>query len=112
MIEKNGITIYILDHEFKIGCPEGKEQELRNSAHYLDSKMREIRSQGCAIGLERIAIIAALNFAHELLSPASAEDLITERRIQALQEQIDSVLSRTRLLEIKEDREETLLALE
>lgn len=63
-----GITVKISNKEYQVNCPKGNESELFDAAQYLDLKMREIRNTGKVIGTERIAIMAALNIAHELLS--------------------------------------------
>jgi cell division protein ZapA len=66
--ETSTLEVFILDKSYRINCPENEQESLRASAQYLDRKMREIRSSGKIIGLERIAVIAALNIAHELLN--------------------------------------------
>ena len=65
--ENTSLDVFILDKAYKIACPPGEQDNLRRSAQYLDRKMREIRGSGKIIGLERIAVIAALNISHELL---------------------------------------------
>ena len=62
------INISILDKEYKIACPSGEQSALLASAEYLDRKMREVRDSGSIIGSERIAVITALNIAHDLLN--------------------------------------------
>jgi len=64
--------VLILDKDYMIACPEGEQAALRQSANYLDEKMREIRASGKIHGLERIAVMAALNIAHEFLQKDSA----------------------------------------
>lgn len=66
--ESSSLDVFILDKAYKIACPPSEQDNLRRSAQYLDRKMREIRGTGKVIGLERIAVIAALNISHELLS--------------------------------------------
>lgn len=68
----NTTKVNILDKEYLIGCPEEEQAALRQSANYLDQKMREIRASGKIHGLERIAVMAALNIAHEFLQKDSA----------------------------------------
>ena len=78
------VTIHILDKE------------------YLDKKMREIRDSGKVVGADRVAVMAALNIAHELLSGKghhSARDQQLDSRIKGLQAKIESALTRTRQLE-------------
>lgn len=66
--ETSTLEVFILDKSYRINCPENEQESLRSSAQYLDRKMREIRSSGKVLGLERIAVIAALNISHELLN--------------------------------------------
>lgn len=68
------LEVFILDKPYRINCPENEKESLRNSAQFLDRKMREIRSGGKVIGLERIAVIAALNISHELLNASQRVD--------------------------------------
>lgn len=63
----NTTKVYILDKEYLIACPPEEEQALLNSADHLDKQMREIRNTGKIHGLERIAVMAALNITHEFL---------------------------------------------
>ena len=62
------LDIFILDKAYKIACPPSEQDNLRRAANYLDRKMREIRGSGKIMGLDRIAVIAALNISHELLA--------------------------------------------
>jgi cell division protein ZapA len=59
--------VTILDKEYQVACPPEQQAELLLSARHLDEQMRAIRSTGKVIGLERIAVMAALNISHELL---------------------------------------------
>jgi len=63
-----GIEVSILDRSFRIACKEEEKEGLLKAVQYLDRKMREIRDGGKVIGAERIAVMAGLNIAHELLS--------------------------------------------
>ncbi len=67
MKQAKTVTINILDKEYHLTCPEDKRLELQEAANYLNKVMREIRTSGKAIGVERIAVTAALNIAYELL---------------------------------------------
>ncbi|WOJ97545.1 cell division protein ZapA [Congregibacter brevis] len=60
-------SVTILEKEYQVACPEDQQAELLLSARHLDEQMRAIRSTGKVIGLERIAVMAALNISHELL---------------------------------------------
>lgn len=101
-----GITIHILDKEYLIACSDDERHDLQRSADYLDKKMREIRDSGKIIGSDRIAVMAALNISHELLTQGSSAsgspDLESNigTRIRSIQEKIDDALYRSRQLEI------------
>lgn len=94
--EVKGLDVTIMGREFRVACPENEQQSLLVSVGYLDKKMREIRDTGKVIGIERIAIIAALNITHELLSSRIPSDFDVgefKRRIESLQEQIEQAMS-------------------
>jgi len=61
------VAVSILDREFLIGCTPEERPGLIAAAAYLDAKMREIRNASRAAGVDRIAVMAALNIAHELM---------------------------------------------
>ena len=66
--EPSGIDVTILGKQFRVACTEDQHKDLLKAVEYLDGKMREIRDGGKVIGVERIAIVAALNIVHELLT--------------------------------------------
>ena len=63
-----GLDVNIMGREFRIACSDEEQKDLLKAIEYLNNKMREIRDAGKVIGVERIAIMAALNIAHEFLS--------------------------------------------
>ena len=65
--EAKGVTINVMGREFRVAAPGGEERQLAASVEFLNKKMREIRDTGKVVGNERIAIMAALNIAHEFL---------------------------------------------
>lgn len=67
MNSANTVSVSLLGKEYMIACPAGAEDELLRAASYLNEKMKEIRGAGKTVGLERIAILAALNISHELV---------------------------------------------
>ena len=101
MREKGAVTISLLGREFRVGCPEGEEKQLMASVDYLNRKLKEVRDTGKVVGNERIAIMAALNIAHEFMSnggkagagAASYDAVALKRRILALQETLDTALA-------------------
>jgi cell division protein ZapA len=68
MSEAKSLQIAIMGREFRVACPEDEQAGLLEAVDYLNKKMLEIRDGGKVIGLERIAIMAALNIAHEMLT--------------------------------------------
>ena len=66
--EPKGLQINVMGREFRVACPEDEQKGLLEAVDYLNRKMTEIRDHGKIIGIERIAIMAALNIAHELLT--------------------------------------------
>jgi cell division protein ZapA len=62
------IKVSLLGKEYPISCPRDEEHDLLLAARYLDEKMRSIRDNGRVIGTERVAVMAALNIAHELMA--------------------------------------------
>lgn len=96
----SGITIHILDKEYLIACSEEERHDLQRSADFLDKKMREIRDAGKIVGSDRIAVMAALNISHELLTSENKQDSSINSRIRSLQEKIDDALYRSQQIEI------------
>jgi len=100
------LDITILGREFKVACKENECEELSEAVALLDRRMREIRDAGKVTGTDRIAVMTALNFAHELLrarraaeaEPAPATDGAIDaesarRRIRSMQTAIDQALA-------------------
>jgi cell division protein ZapA len=89
------IDIEILGREFTVSCTDEERQGLMDAVNYLDGKMREIRDAGKIVGIERIAIMAALNITHELLNAKSGSIDVGDikRRMFNMQTQIDEAIS-------------------
>jgi len=95
------VSVKILDKEFQVACQPEEVDALAASARYLDKQMRTIRESGKVLGLDRIAVMAALNIAHEFLQlrgehTESAKD--ADRRIGELLGRLDRAISETRQL--------------
>ena len=89
------VTVKILEKEYNVACPIDEKAALLASAEFLNSKMREIRDSGKVVGLDRVAVMAALNIANELLkAQGQDEELknIVGLRIRAMREHLDSAL--------------------
>ena len=74
------VSVRILEKEYQVACLPEERSELLDSAEYLNVKMREIRDAGNIVGLDRIAVMAALNLAHELLKLRGRGDAARYRR--------------------------------
>lgn len=90
------LDVSIMGREFRVACPEGEEQALLDAVAYLDHKMNDIRDTGKIVGTERIAIMAALNITHELLSarlPGGFDIGEFKRRMGLMQAQVEQAMS-------------------
>jgi len=87
------IEIHILGRAYKVACSREEEKTLIAAADFLDEKMREIRENSKVIGAERIAIMAGLNLAHELLTQGGGGQIEAARtRLTHCNALLDSVL--------------------
>lgn len=97
------VSVRILEKEYQVACLPEERSELLDSAEYLNLKMREIRDGGNIVGLDRIAVMAALNLAHELLKMrgrGDAADTDVSQKIRQLRERVESALSRGQQLDL------------
>jgi cell division protein ZapA len=93
--DSKGLQINVMGREFRVACPENEQQGLLEAVAYLNKKMGEIRDNGKVIGLERIAIMAALNIAHELLATKVGGFDIAElkRRMESMGTLLDQAIN-------------------
>ena len=97
------VTIRILEKEYHVACPAEEKASLVASAELLNAKMREIRDSGKVVGLDRVAVMAALNLANELLrAQGQDEELknIVGLRIRAMREHLDTALGPAKQLSL------------
>jgi len=97
------VIVHILDKEYQVAGPADQKEALRESAWQLDQQMRKIKQGGKIIGLERIAVMSALNNTYELLhgnTPVSQSNAITQRDVDHLNKKLDEALYRLRQIEI------------
>jgi cell division protein ZapA len=97
------VSVRILEKEYHITCPMEERSDLLDSAEFLNSKMREIRDTGKVVGLDRIAVIAALNMANELLRVRNRDNSLETdmgNRLRILRERVESALERGQQLEL------------
>ena len=97
------VSVRILDKEYQFACGVDERAALLDSAEHLNSEMKKIRETGKVIGLDRIAVMAALNMANELLKsrshdPAVSGDVV--RRVRMLRERVEATLERSHQLEL------------
>lgn len=97
------VSVRILDKEYQFSCPASERTDLLDSAEALNAKMREIRDSGRVVGLDRIAVMAALNMANDLLH-AQARDKAVEgdysQRLKLISDRVEHVLGGTRQLDL------------
>jgi cell division protein ZapA len=104
--QANTVTVTILDKSYQVACPPGQQADLLSSASYLDAQMRAIRDTGKVVGLERIAVMAALNISHELLhatrdsDPAGATSEHSDEAVRQLNDKLEAALHKLRQIEI------------
>jgi cell division protein ZapA len=94
--DAKGLQISIMGREFRVACPEDEQKGLLEAVEYLNQKMQEVRDHGKVIGIERIAIMAALNIAHEFLSTrvGGGFDIASiKRRMADMEAVIDQALT-------------------
>jgi cell division protein ZapA len=88
------LKIHILGKEYQVNCPPEEREALERSAELLNEKMEEIRNGSQIIGLERIAVMAALNLAHDLIQTeqSAEQNSLASDVLQTMNSKIDSAL--------------------
>ncbi len=97
------VSVRILEKDYHIACPAEERANLLDSAEFLNAKMREIRDGGKVVGLDRIAVIAALNMANELLrlrNRDASSETDMGGRLRILRERVESALEKGQQLEL------------
>ncbi len=92
--EPKGLQISIMGREFRVACGPDEQKELLQAVEYLNRKMLEIKEQGKITGLDRIAIMAALNISHEFLTSRFGNFDVAEfkRRMLSIETTLDQAL--------------------
>lgn len=93
------VTVSILDKDYQVSCGRDEVDALKKSASFLDEKMREIKTGSSVLGLDRIAVMAALNIANDLLTQSQKSDEVIASQaseIRNLSGKLDQALSRLR----------------
>jgi cell division protein ZapA len=97
------VSVRLLDREYQVACPAEERSNLLDSAEFLDAKMREVRDSGKVVGLDRIAVISALNLANELLGQrrtGTVVDTDVGAKLRTLRERVESALEKGQQLEL------------
>lgn len=97
------VSVRILEKEYQVSCPANERTDLLDAAEMLNAKMREIRDSGKVVGLDRIAVMAALNMANDLLKTKAKDQAIESTlgpRLRLLNDRVDSLLGGNQQLEL------------
>ena len=97
------VTVRILEKEYHVACPAEEKPALLASAELLNKKMREIRDAGKVVGLDRVAVMAALNLANELLLTQNKDEElknIVGLRIRSMRDRLDDALGPAKQLNL------------
>ena len=99
MKPQNSLAITILDKEYRVACEPDEQETLQAAVDALNKRLRDIKKKGSVIGTERIAIMAALNMSHEVLSGKVMEDenRILNERLGGLSDKIEAAMRDIRL---------------
>lgn len=92
MSDLQAVQVSIFEQSYTLMCPRGKEANLRQAAQGLDQKLRDIKASGRVMGLERMAVMAALNMSAELLEVQSQLSTL-ETALQQLDEKVTEGLN-------------------
>lgn len=97
------VSVRILDKEYQVACPPEERTDLLDSAEILNNKMREIRDSGRIVGLDRIAVMAALNMANDLIHAKARDDALDgdiSVRLKHISDRVDHVLNDNQQLDL------------
>ena len=97
------VSVRILEKEYQVNCPEEEVDELTASARYLDAQMRGIRDSGKVLGLDRMAVMAALNIANDLLRLKNERATVVttiDRKVGELTQRVTTALADAKQLSL------------
>ena len=97
------VSVRILDKEYQVACPANERTDLLDSAEMLNAKMREIRDTGRIVGLDRIAVMAALNMANDLLHAEKRDRMLegdVSDRLKLISDRVENALGSTGQLDL------------
>jgi cell division protein ZapA len=101
--DSSRVSVRILDKDYFVACPKEERNDLIDSATFLNTRMKEIRDTGKVVGADRIAVMAALNIANEMLRQreqghGSQAELAS--RVRLLRERVESALQKGQQLDL------------
>ena len=94
--ENKTLTVSIVGKDYQVACPAGEEESLREAAHYLHTLMESIRASGRVVGLDRVAVMAALNVSNELLQSKNLQAAAQAKaaaQVQTLSDRVADAIS-------------------
>jgi cell division protein ZapA len=97
------VSVRIMEKEYVVACPYEERAALLDAAEFLNGRMREIRDSGKVVGHDRVAVMAALNLAHEFLKGRDRETKVESgagARVRALRERVEGALEKSQQLEL------------
>lgn len=97
------VGVRILEKEYQVACLPEERSDLLDAAEFLNTKMREIRDGANIVGLDRIAVMAALNLSHELLKLRSRDEAAQsdiDRRVRQMRERVEAALAKNQQLDL------------
>lgn len=97
------VSIRILEKEYQVACPASEKPDLMAAADMLNRSMRDIRDRGKVVGLDRVAVMAALNLANEVIKFRSRDEELNDTfgsRIESLRDKLDTALGNSKQLSL------------
>ncbi|MGA7539179.1 MAG: cell division protein ZapA [Steroidobacteraceae bacterium] len=97
------VSVRIMEKEYVVTCPYDERSALLDAAEYLNGRMREIRDSGKIVGLDRIAVMVALNMANELLQVRGGGAKVEGEaagKVRSIRERVETALERAQQLEL------------
>ncbi len=82
------LDVSIMGQPYKLACNEGEQAALQEAVAYLNDKMCAIRDAGKLKGNDRIAVMAALGIAAELLATKSPQGPLSELTMSEVRQKI------------------------
>lgn len=97
------VSVRILEKDYQFACPADEKNDLIRSAEYLHARMKQIREVGNVVGTDRIAVMAALNLANDLLKGRNRDQSVETQigmRLKSLRERVEVALEDGKQLEL------------